>query len=422
MSFLFSKTPLIFLVQSFWRDEGFSYFMAKQNLFEILRLSSKDFSPPLYYILLNIWMRLFGSSEIAIRSLSIVFYWGTIYVIFLILQDFFKFSLKKSLIYLLLFIVNPLLVYYGFEARMYSMLAFFASLSFYSFYKKNLKLYLLSSILGIYTHYFMIFVVLGQYLIKRYRQKFVLISFIPWAIFALFQKGVNSPPFWIVKQKFIEIIAFIGKIFLGYENNFLSYANNILPLSIALMILVFVGYLRLKKRVVHDKNLFKMFFVWGVFIPLFIVVISFIKPIFLPRYLIFSVVGLILLLIFIIDKLPNILKISIFICLILVSFNYQKLQIKYRTKGNIRTTLNEVSALMKGGDVLYTVSELDYFTAIYYLSEPKVFIYGKNYSDIPDYVGKTLIPENKVISSLPFYPNKAFILNTSGDYEIQAAY
>ncbi|PIW73452.1 hypothetical protein CO005_01355, partial [Candidatus Roizmanbacteria bacterium CG_4_8_14_3_um_filter_34_9] len=67
LNFLFTKTPLFFLTQPFWRDEAFSYFMAKKNIFEMLLLTAKDFNPPLYYFILHFWMNIFGSSEIALR-------------------------------------------------------------------------------------------------------------------------------------------------------------------------------------------------------------------------------------------------------------------------------------------------------------------------------------------------------------------
>jgi len=159
LNFLFTHTPLLFLTQSFWRDEAFSYFLAKKNILEIIILSAKDFSPPLYHLLLHFWLKIFGGSEISMRSLSVIFFWATLYVCFLFLQEIFKLNFKKSLIYLLLFLVNPFLSYYAFEARAYSLFAFLATLSYYSFYKKNYKLYFLSTVFGLYTHYFMLFVV-----------------------------------------------------------------------------------------------------------------------------------------------------------------------------------------------------------------------------------------------------------------------
>lgn len=60
ISFLFERTPLAYLVSSFWRDEAFSYLMAKQPLFSLLWSTAQDSNPPLYYLLLKVWMGILG--------------------------------------------------------------------------------------------------------------------------------------------------------------------------------------------------------------------------------------------------------------------------------------------------------------------------------------------------------------------------
>ena len=94
LSFIFSKTPLSFFVQSLWRDEAFSYLLAKKNIIEIIFLTAKDYNPPLYYLILHFWIKIFGHSEIALRSLSLIFYWATIYIVFLFLTEIFKIKNK----------------------------------------------------------------------------------------------------------------------------------------------------------------------------------------------------------------------------------------------------------------------------------------------------------------------------------------
>jgi len=422
LNYFFTKTPLVFLVQSFWRDEGFSYLMAKKSIFQILISTARDFSPPFYYLTLHYWMKIFGSSEISIRSLSLIFYWATLYVVFLFLKDIFKFSLKKSWFYLLIFILNPLLAYYAFEGRMYSMFAFFATLSFYSLYKKNSKLYILSSIFGLYTHYFMILVVAAQYLFSKFKQINILLGFLPWMIFVLTQKEFPAGSFWIKKPVLANIFTFLGQIYSGFDFELKKINLVTVFIFILIPLLTCIGVYLFKKEKKMEKKLFNYLFLWAVYIPLFVLFISFIKPLFIARYLIFSTVGLILLLILIIEKFPRLLRIIIIIAIITLSFLYQKFEIKERQKTNMRKPLSEIKSLMKLGDFLYVTSELDYFTATYYLDENKVFIYGKRYEEIPYYIGKTLLPKEKVISSLPYYPHKAFILDSWGDYIIQATY
>ena len=60
------------LAQSVWFDEAYSIMLAKQSTGELLRLTGLDTHPPLYYLLLKAWAGMFGWSEVALRSLSVI--------------------------------------------------------------------------------------------------------------------------------------------------------------------------------------------------------------------------------------------------------------------------------------------------------------------------------------------------------------
>jgi len=137
IDFLYTKTPLFFLTQSFWRDEAFSYFMAKKNVFDILSLNTKDFSPPLYSILLKYWISVFGSTEVAIRFMSFISYLLLFYFFYLFLIKILKIKSLWIYFYLILFLINPMLHYYAFEARCYAIFSLFSFMSFYFFLKKD---------------------------------------------------------------------------------------------------------------------------------------------------------------------------------------------------------------------------------------------------------------------------------------------
>lgn len=420
-NFLFTKTPLMFLVQSLWRDEAYSYLLAKRGVFEIISLTVRDFSPPLYYLVLHFWINIFGKSEIALRSLSLVFYWAATYVGFLFLNNIFKMNLKKSFFYLLFVAFNPLLLYFAFEVRMYSMFAFFATLSFYALYKKNGPLYLLATILGLYTHYFMVFAVVAQYFAFRYKQKTALLAFAPWMVFAILSKATSSTSFWIEKIPSSKLLTFLGEIYTGYEGGGF-FGRPLLFVSIAIMALVAYAWMKNRREHKDHKTLFNILFAWGVVVPFIVLVISFFKPVFLPRYLIFSAVGLVLLMIYTFERMPAVSRLLAIVFFLIITFNYHTLQIAKKTKAPLRKTLTEIKSLMEKDDVLYVTSELDYFTAQYYVGEDKVYIYGKSYAEIPDYIGKVIVSPDKVVSMLPIYPKKAFVLNERGGYEIQALY
>jgi len=438
LEYLFTRTPLLFLTQPFWRDEAFSYFMAKKNIIEMIFLTAKDFNPPLYYFILHFWINIFGSSEIALRSLSIIFYWGTIYVAFLFLNDVFKMKQKKAFFYLILFIINPLLLYYAFEARMYSMFAFSASLSYFSFFKKDSRLYVLATVAGLFTHYFMLLVVFSQLFfliinkinIGYIKKKVIFVSlliFSPWMLFFFSQNHLKSA-FWLAKPHLKDMFGILGIVYTGNETAFypgdikLKMLNNVIYLSLVLLVIVGTGiYLYIKKFSKKDQVDSQLLFIWGVGISSLVGLVSFIKPLYFPRYLIFASVGFLLLIIFIIEKINIYIRTVLIILLLVLTLSYQKLQIEYRKKTDLNKVFREIEVIANKKDLIYT-NDLDFFTVQYYLNKNKVYIFGKSYEDIPEYNGKVLISKEKVASNLPFYPQKAFILNSNGQYTIQAMY
>jgi uncharacterized membrane protein len=124
------------LNQSFWLDEAIGALVVKeQNIVQIATQFPKgDNHPPLYYLALEGWSNLFGYSEVALRSLSVLFGVLTIYFTFLIAKIFTK---KKKMFYplfsALLLASSPFHIYYSQEARMYIMAGLFASMAIYYF-------------------------------------------------------------------------------------------------------------------------------------------------------------------------------------------------------------------------------------------------------------------------------------------------
>jgi hypothetical protein len=107
IEWLFAHTPLYLMTQSFWQDEAFSYFLARLPVIDIIKKTAADFNPPLYYILLHFWMSIFSSSEVAMRSLSLIFFAGTTYIFSLFLETIFNIKEKKALLYSILFLLKP---------------------------------------------------------------------------------------------------------------------------------------------------------------------------------------------------------------------------------------------------------------------------------------------------------------------------
>ena len=60
-----------YLSGQFWMDEGLSVGISSHSLFSIPHVLRHDGSPPLYYLMLHVWMSVFGSSESSTHTLSL---------------------------------------------------------------------------------------------------------------------------------------------------------------------------------------------------------------------------------------------------------------------------------------------------------------------------------------------------------------
>jgi mannosyltransferase len=110
-----------------WIDEAFSIWMGRQPVSEMLVwLVRIDQHPPLYYLLLHIWMRL-GDGEATVRALSALCSTLTIPVIYLLGRRLA--GQKVGLLTALILAVSPFHVHFAQEARMYALLALDASLA-----------------------------------------------------------------------------------------------------------------------------------------------------------------------------------------------------------------------------------------------------------------------------------------------------
>ena len=119
-------------------------------------------NPPLYYALAWGWAKAFGRGEFELRSLSALFGTAVVPVAFLIGRQLA--GRRAGLVLAAFVAVNPMLIWYSQEARSYSLLVFFAALSFYFVLRaldrgegRDLALWALSSALALCSHYFAAF-------------------------------------------------------------------------------------------------------------------------------------------------------------------------------------------------------------------------------------------------------------------------
>jgi mannosyltransferase len=107
---------------SLWYDEGYTAWMVSHPMGEIIRLIRADTAPPLYYLLLRVWVDCFGHGEAALRSMSAMISTVALLAFYPLAMKLLRDRLVASLA-TVLFAISVMQVQHGREARFYSMMA-----------------------------------------------------------------------------------------------------------------------------------------------------------------------------------------------------------------------------------------------------------------------------------------------------------
>jgi mannosyltransferase len=157
-----------------WVDEALTVVLALSPWREFWKaLWNAQMNMGFYYLLMRGWLHL-GDSEAIVRGLSVLFGVATIVAIYLLGKRLF--DRKVAIISAALSAVNVFQIRYSQEARAYSLVMLLAVLSTYCFInavdssspKRYWAGYVLTSVLGIYTHLFLCLVVAAQWLSLGY--------------------------------------------------------------------------------------------------------------------------------------------------------------------------------------------------------------------------------------------------------------
>jgi uncharacterized membrane protein len=300
------------LKSSIWHDEGFSLMLASRSPLDIWLGSARDVHPPLYYEILHFWTEIFGNSVLSVRSLSLV---AGIIVVWLGYQIAFMISKKRNVALLagLLLSLNPFLIRYSQEVRMYGILGVFLLIAIIGLIKvsKDSKdwfgyvLYVIGVSAGLYTHYFTAVVVIAFwiYIVSIYfiKNKITLITNWRWWLANILALLIFLPwvPSMMAQFTRAQGLGWLSKTSIRTLNDtvwqFITFtdARQILILIywlVPILILGLVAYVCIKDR---SKEKFSRLLALFTFLPLIMaIMISFIRPVFHERYFVFSAIGL----------------------------------------------------------------------------------------------------------------------------------
>jgi 4-amino-4-deoxy-L-arabinose transferase-like glycosyltransferase len=161
-------------VQSIWLDESATLILVHRGFAGMLsHLSSSESAPPLYYVLVWAWTKVFGAGALGFRSFSALV--GTITVPVLYAAGR-RISTRAGLWAAALAAVNPAMFYYSQEARAYALLILFSAAALVLFQRalelpsgRRLGLWAGMSALAVLTHYFAAFLFVPEALVLARR-------------------------------------------------------------------------------------------------------------------------------------------------------------------------------------------------------------------------------------------------------------
>lgn len=226
---VFAGLASLNLATAMWFDESYSAYLIRGDFRQIWEMTAVDVHPPLYYFCLKLWSLVFGTSEVALRAMSVVLGAAAILLAFWLFKRWF--GLRKAGVLTLFLSLSPLLIRYSQEMRMY-MLAFLivvgATLALEVALKERRKwawgIYTVLVALGMWTHYFTALVWLAElgyivYYMRRHgRQKAVfwlypvaVALFLPWVPSFLRQVASVQAGFWIPEVSLVTPLSFVAE-------------------------------------------------------------------------------------------------------------------------------------------------------------------------------------------------------------------
>ena len=149
---------------STWIDESASLLLVDNDYAELVRRNVLDVHPPLWYLVLKLWVQVFTPSILASRAESAVFMFAALVVWYQLVRT--RFSRPLALVTLALAVTNPMLLHYAVEGRMYALgvlLVALTSLFVTSTARWRWFAYWPCAVAMLYVHYFLAFPLAAQF-------------------------------------------------------------------------------------------------------------------------------------------------------------------------------------------------------------------------------------------------------------------
>ena len=435
---------------SLWHDEAFSALLVQYDFGEMMHRIGLDVHPPLYYIILRVWTDLFGSSLITLRLFSMFFGLLVAAGTYFLAKTLFN---KRSLAILasLLVFFNAFQIQYQMEARMYTLASFFvvaSTLFLVCALRRKAPhsiiwwlAYAATASAGIYTHYYVAFILIAQGLFVLYTiahntrsfsplswvrnthfhffflsSSLITISYLPWLPTFWSQLRQVQDAFWIPPINLWSIPSTLFKMFTGFGIDPYRFS---LPL-VAGSTFVIVGMMIFFVLIRYRKQE-KWLLVSSLVVPFAAAaLVSLQTSLYLDRYFILFLPFLLTIVAAAILAIPVSLIRHTLIGLVLIatfiSYPIYWQSLNVQGKPGMAEAAEYLKKSVNQTDKLFVNSSFVYFTFRYYNQTPiRPLLYAP--SKLLHFSGTALLQEKDIVKSFQDATNKGDIvwtLDTTG--------
>ncbi len=345
--------------KSFWFDEAYSVYVSKTWLTMVHILTTQDPNMWFYYFLLHFWQKI-GTNEFTMRSLSVIFSVLSIYPTYLLGNHFRK---NAGFIAGLFMSINVLFIYYAQDARSYALLLFLITTSSYAFLKISKKtkfklIYVISSILAVYTHFYALLIIASQFLYivysKQTKKYFWLLSIIFISILPLLYLAPLSSHVvdWINKPTIISLFGTAMVLMGDFPPLFLIF-------SVLLISFLPILYKKYKE--------YLYLIIWLVFPIIAVFIISLIyKPLYQSVYFIICLPPLAILLAMSLENLKKIRLLYYLLILFIISSSLVRLVFWYSGNNSYKWLINNKNEDWRGATNYITNNSLSHDIIVFY--------------------------------------------------------
>lgn len=405
---LFVLLASLNLQTAMWFDESFSAYLIRGDFAEIWRMTAMDVHPPLYYFCLKVWSMIFGTSEFALRFMSVMMAGVAMFFAYFLIKRWF--GKKTASVGTLLLSISPLLIRYSQEMRMYALaflIVIWATLMLDIALKSRKKVawvgYAVLVALGMWTHYFTALVWIAElvYIIrylrrvegKKYDRNVLWVYplamglFLPWVPSFLSQVMTVQAGFWISEITLVTPISFLSEALVYREAEAVTGWLIIMIISIVIFAVWLLRKGVKKMRTEERENVLLLSLL--VFLPpvlLMILSLPPLSPTYVTRYVVYSasllwvLIGVIMMFGGEAEKKPVVATVLAIFMVGAAAIGDFKVNTR-ENAGEMREVISAISEEAEVGEpILLQVSPTHYYDAFFYettenrvyAAEPKI--------------------------------------------------